>query len=763
MNKTQLTELLQSLSLKEKIGQLVQLDGGCFGVGDLATGPQAKLGIEPWVAQHAGSVLNVMGAERVRDIQARHLEHSRIPLLFMADIVYGYKTVYPMPLALASSWEPQLAQRCAQATAREAVADGAHVTFSPMVDVCRDARWGRCMESPGEDPLINARFAKAYVRGFQGGASFAGQGKDDGAAGASDDPAEHLGERGLVSCVKHFAGYGAVEAGREYNTVDMSRWRMVSDYLPPYRAAVEAGCGLVMTSFNTVEGVPATANRWLMRDVLRDEWGFDGVVITDYAAVAELVAHGVAANDAEAAELALAAGVDIDMKTSCYANQIAPLLEDGRLSIERVDEAVMRVLELKNRLGLFEDPYRGIGELPQRDREGAREAARRSMVLLRNEAASGDGGEVPVLPLGRGQKIALLGPYANSRDLMGLWAVYGDRDDVPTLAEAFSRELGDEDFRWSTGCKMLTDAEFASLGDFGSVAWAQGLAAVDEVAELARSIELAEWADVAVFAVGEHMLQSGESGSRTDLRLPASQRAWLSKVLPHAKKSVGLLFNGRPLELCELSESVNAILECWFPGTEGAGAAVDLLMGKSSPSGRLTMSFPRSVGQEPLYYAAFATGRPAVTSSHSGRFVSRYIDCANEPLYPFGFGLTYGAVEYGAPVLSCGELLVEDLAGGGHVGVSIEVVNKGEVACEEVVQLYVRDVAATVVRPVKELKDWKKVLLTPGIKRRVDFSLDVDAFSYVGTDLQKHIDAGLFEITIGSDSSRGSMAEFMLR
>lgn len=751
MNQTELKELLDSLSLKEKIGQLVQLDGGCFGAGELATGPQAKLGIEPWVAQNAGSVLNVMGADNVRDIQSRHLGHSRIPLLFMADVVYGYKTVYPMPLALASSWEPELAQRCAQATAREAVADGAHVTFSPMVDVCRDARWGRCMESPGEDPLLNARFAQAYVRGFQGETPLSG-------AGVSSVP---LGEQSLVSCVKHFAAYGAVEAGRDYNTVDMSRWRMVSDYLSPYRAAVEAGCGLVMSSFNTVEGVPSTANRWLMRDVLRDEWGFDGVTIADYAAVAELVAHGIAANDAEAAELALTAGIDIDMKTSCYANQIESLLEEGRLSIEQVDQAVMRVLELKNRLGLFEDPYRGLAELPSPDREGARNAARKSMVLLRNEVAAGD--EAPVLPLRRGQRVALLGPYANSRDLNGLWAVYGDRDAVPTLAEAFSHELGEREFRWSEGCRMLSEDELADLGDFGSVSWIQGPSPLDDAAELARSVELAEWADIVVFAVGEHMLQSGESGSRTDLRLPASQCEWLSKVIPYAKRSVALLFGGRPLELCELSGSVDAIMECWFPGTEGAGAAVDLLLGNDSPSGRLTMSFPRSVGQEPLYYAAFATGRPAATSKHSGRFVSRYIDCPNEPLYPFGFGLTYGKVEYSAPGLSCDELSIKDLIAGKRVGIAVEVANAGKAACEEVVQLYVRDVAAAVVRPVKELKDWRKVRLEPGERKRVDFSIGLEDLSYVGTDLRKSVDAGLFEITVGPDSSCGSMVEFELK
>ena len=396
-----LKKLMGSLSLHEKIGQLVQLDGGFFGAEEVPTGPCDEMGIAPWVVENAGSVLNVLGVNKVQEVQQHHLQHSRIPLLFMADVVYGYKTSYPIPLALACSWDMELVEECARNTAYEAAADGAQVTFSPMVDVVRDARWGRCLESPGEDPYLNSRFARAMVKGFQ----------NDFTPGKS-----------MASCVKHYAGYGAVEAGREYNTVDMSRWRLMQEYLPPYQAAVDADCKMVMTSFNTVEGIPSTANQWLMQDVLRKKWGFDGVVITDYAAIQELVAHGVAENNADAAKLAMNAGVDIDMRTPCYPNHLEELLKQGAISQEQIDEAVWRILTLKNELGLFEDPYRGVHLVTEKERSSyrqlARKAAQESMVLLQNRK--------DVLPIRKGEKVALIGPYAGSNELNGIWAIYAD-------------------------------------------------------------------------------------------------------------------------------------------------------------------------------------------------------------------------------------------------------------------------------------------------------------------------------------------------
>lgn len=731
MEEKKLRELFASMTLQEKIGQLIQLSGDFFGASDLATGPQEKMGIGPWAVRHAGSALNVVGAAKVREIQKRHLEHSRIPLLFMADIVYGYKTVYPMPLGLACSWDLELVRDCCRRTAGEAAPDGAHVTFAPMVDVVRDARWGRCMESPGEDPWLNGVYARAMVEGFQG---------------------ELTPGESLASCVKHFAGYGAVEAGREYNTVDLSRWRFVQEYLPPYRAAVEAGCAMVMTSFNTVEGVPATANRWLMDEVLRGQWGFDGVLITDFAAIRELIAHGVAEDDYEAAKLAMDATVDIDMKTPCYANQLEPLLKDGKLDMRQVDAAVWRVLALKNRLGLFEDPYRGIdADRAKRlacsgeNRSAARAAVQKSMVLLRNERQT--------LPLRGGQKIALMGPYADSKDLNGMWAVHGDRDAVVTLKTAFENELPGEELAVTAGCEILDD--FDSLGEFGSYFKLGATLEHSAEEELSKSIELAKWADVVVFAVGEHMLQSGESGSRTDPTLPAVQRAWMERVLPFAKRSVVLLFNGRPLVLTDWKDKVDAILECWFPGTEGAHGIADLLWGRCNPGGRLTVSFPYAPGQIPIYYAAFRTGRPAGTSAHSSRFVSRYLDCPNEPLYPFGYGLSYHTAEYSDLRLS-GDLLRpgETL----RVGVAVE--NTGDVAGEEVVQLYLHDVAASVVRPVKELKGFQKIALGPGEKKEVVFEITEEMLKFYDSALSFAAQPGKFEVFVGRNPADCLGAEF---
>lgn len=720
MKEYELKKLMDSLSLREKIGQLVQLDGGCFGAGELSTGPRSKLGIEPWVADNAGSVLNVLGAEKVKDIQKRHLEHSRIPLLFMADVVYGYKTIYPIPLALACSWDMELVRQCAENTACEAAPDGAQVTFSPMVDVVRDARWGRCMESPGEDPYLNSRYAEAVVKGFQ----------NDFAPGKS-----------MASCVKHYAGYGAVEAGREYNTVDMSRWRLMQEYLPPYKSAVDAGCEMVMTSFNTIEGVPATANRWLMQDVLRKDWGFGGVLITDYAAIHELIAHGVAENDEEAAKLAMDAGVDIDMKTSCYSNHLEELLEKGSIRQEQIDQAVWRILTLKNKLGLFEDPYRGLGRTEDDAacfyRNTARKAARKSIVLLQNEQN--------VLPLLGGEKIALMGPYADSKDLNGMWALYGDRNQVVTLKTAFAERIDSEHLRYTAGCELLDD--YASLMDFGAGLNTKSPLHGTPEEELQRSIELAKWADVVILAVGEHMLQSGESGSRTDISIPTVQKKWMEQVLYYAKKSVVLLFNGRPLELSDIASKADAILECWYPGSEGARATVDLLTGAANPSGKLTTSFPYSVGQEPLYYAQFNTGRPAGKSDHTGRFVSRYLDCPNGALFPFGHGLSYHKAVYSDLQLSSTVLNPGDC-----ITAQITVQNCSDIAGDEIVQLYLRDCVGSVVRPVQELKGFRRVHLEAGQSCTVSFKITDDMLKFYNAALEYTAEPGMFDVMIGSSS-----------
>ncbi len=735
MKQEELLALMGKMTLKEKIGQLVQLDGGCFGTDAVAVGPRAKLGVTQEDVDVCGSVLNVLGAEEVHRIQDAYLQRSRlkIPLVFMADVIYGYQTCYPIPLGLGATWDPELIRDDYALIAEEAVADGCMVTFSPPVDVVRDARWGRCLEMPGEDPYLSSCFAQAMVEGLHG----------DGSP-----------ERSVASCVKHFAGYGAPEAGREYNTVDMSEWRLRNEYLPPYKAAVDAGCDLVMTSFNTIDGIPATANKWLMDEVLRGEWGFTGPVITDYAAVAELIAHGIAANKREAARLAMNATVDIDMKTPCYAHELEGLVADGEVSVEQVDAACLRVLELKNSLGLFEDPYRTCS--PARREEvtctperlaSARKTCGEAIVLLKNE----DG----ALPLDAGEggpRVALIGPYANSRDVIGMWAIHADKSHSVTLAQAFEEILGPERFGWARGCETLDD--YSELGEFGKyVGAASGLGAMaageqlDAGALEAEALELAARSDVVVMALGEHMLQSGEGGARTDITLPAPQKRLLKRVRGLGKPVVLVLFNGRPLALADVLDDCDAVLEAWFPGTAAGRAVADVVFGGVNPSGRLTVSFPHNVGQEPLYYAQFPTGRPAKGSTHSGRFVSRYMDAPNEALFPFGYGLSYHTARYENLRVSG-----EALRAGEKLRVFVDVVNESQVAGTEVVQLYVHDVAASRVRPMLELRDFRRVELGAGEARTVEFELGEEKLRFWTREHGWASEPGAFEVLVGPNS-----------
>lgn len=740
MTERQLKELLQSLTLREKIGQLIQLSGDFFTEDEaMKVGPQQKLGIHEEMIALCGSVLNVAGAEKVKKIQKAYLEKSRhkIPLLFMGDVVYGYKTVYPIPLGIGATWDPELVKADYRLVAEEAKAAGVHVTFSPMVDLVRDARWGRCLESPGEDPWLNSRFAEAMVEGFQG--------------------KELKENEGIAACVKHFAAYGAPEGGREYNTVDISRRRLLEEYLPSYKAAVDAGCAMVMTSFNTVEEIPATANSWLMDEVLRKEWGFDGVLITDYAAIRELIAHGVAADEREAALLSMEAGVDIDMKTSCYANELQGLVEDGKLSEEKINQAVLRVLRLKNRLGLFEDPYRGADEEEEKrlfccaqNREAARKTAEEALVLLKNERQT--------LPLKKGQKVALIGPYGECKDLIGLWAVHADTADVPTLKEAMEEALGEENLLSARGCDILE--ETFGLGEFGSSKEAESSKTAQRQtadAQWKQAIEAAKKADVIVMALGEHPGQSGEGGSRTDICIPAIQQKLLEEISCMGKPVVLVLFSGRPLVLTKTEPYADAVLEAWFPGTEGAHAIVNVLFGRKNPSGRLSMSFPYSVGQVPVYYNAFQTGRPAGESGHSSRFTSRYLDCPNEPLYPFGYGLSYHESVYRN--LTLDRTVMKK---GETVQASVEVENLSRIDGTETVQMYIRDVTGSVVRPVKELKGFQKIELKAGETKKVCFSITEKLLKFYTKDMRYEAEPGHFQIMIGRDSARTACAEFVL-
>jgi beta-glucosidase len=710
MLKQKVKHLIDEMTLDEKIGQLVQLATPFFkgsSTQGFITGPMQEMGITDEIVRNTGSVLGGSGAKETRNIQDAHLKENRlgIPLLMMADIVHGFKTIFPVPLAIGCSWDLELAEKSAQIAAKEASVSGVHVTFAPMVDLVRDPRWGRVMESTGEDPYLNSEFARAFVRGFQG--------KD-----LKNDTDR------VAACVKHFAAYGAPEGGRDYNTVNMSERQLRESYLPAYKAALDEGCEMVMTAFNTVDGIPATANKKLMRDLLRDEWGFNGVIISDWGAVKEQLPHGVAEDEKEAALKALSAGVDIEMMTTCYIDHVKELVESGTLSESLVDEAVERILTLKEKLGLFEDPYRGADEeraaeviLCDKHRKTARDLAAKSCVLLKNES---------VLPLKPDQKIALIGPFAQNGDLMGPWSWQGALEDVVKVDAGIRTKLAEP--------SLLT---VAVGSDVETVTPEQ----------LKEAVDTAKDADVVVLALGEASFMSGEAGCRADIRLPEPQLRLIQEIKKLGKPTAAVLFNGRPLDLHGVVEHVDAVLEAWYPGTEGGAAIADLLFGDVNPSGRLSMSFPYSVGQVPVYYNHFNTGRPQPTPDNKERYLSHYLDIPNEPLFPFGFGLSYSDFKYEDVKLS-GEKITDD----GKLITSVTVMNTGDRTGEELVQLYIRDIAGDVVRPIKELKGYKKVTLEPGASEVVTFEITEEMLRYHHENLEFKSDAGKFTVYVGRNS-----------
>ncbi|GAA3403249.1 beta-glucosidase BglX [Paenibacillus hodogayensis] len=719
MTDQPLIDLLKKLTLEEKIGQLLQLAAPFFegtGTDGQITGPMASMGITEDIVKHTGSVLGLSGAKETIAAQQAHMKKNRlgIPLLVMADIIHGYKTIFPVPLAIGCSWDMEAAERSAEIAAAEASAAGVHVTFSPMVDLVRDPRWGRVMETTGEDAYLNGEFARAFVRGYQG--------KD----------LKHDLTR-LAACVKHFAAYGAGEGGRDYNTVDMSERQMREYYLPAYQAALDEGAELVMTAFNTVDGIPAAGNKRLMRDLLRQEWGFQGVVISDWGAVKEMIPHGVAADEAEAACKAMLAGVDIEMMTTCYENHLKELVESGEIEEALIDEAVLRILQLKQKLGLFDRPFRGADPDRERDivmsaehRQAAREIATKSCVLLKNDS---------VLPLNREQKVAVIGPFAQNGDILGPWSWLGSKDETVQLID---------------GLKSKTDASRILTAE-GS-----GIETVTEE-QLEEALRTARHADVIVLALGEHSDMSGEAGSRADIRLPQAQLKLTARLKAAGKPMVAVLFNGRPLDLHGIYDVADAVLEAWYPGTEGGAAVADLLYGDRNPSGRLTMSFPFAVGQVPVYYNHFNTGRPQGVPDAQVRYVSQYLDIPNEPLYPFGYGLGYTTFGYSNPAISSGVMTVDQ-----PLTVTVHVTNTGSVAGEEVVQLYVRDLSGEVVRPVKELKDFRKIKLQPGETQEVSFQLTEEQLRYHHADLAFASDAGKFSVFVGANSRDVQELEFRL-
>lgn len=710
---------LEEMSLAEKIDQLLQLAvpffEGARTEGEI-TGPMQELGVSEGTVRNAGSVLGLSGAQEAINVQQAHLRKNRlgIPLLMMADIIHGFKTIFPVPLAIGCSWDLKLAEQSAEIAAREAAVSGVHVTFAPMADLVRDPRWGRVMESTGEDPYLNGEFARAFVRGFQG--------RD-----LRNDTSR------LAACVKHFAAYGAVEGGRDYNTVDLSERQLREFYLPAYKAALDEGCEMVMAAFNTVDGIPATGNRRLLRQLLREEWGFDGVIISDWGAVKELIPHGAAADEKEAARRSIEAGIDIEMMTTCYMKHLAELVESKVVEEKQIDEAVLRILQLKEKLGLFDHPYRGAD--PEREakivlceehRAASRELAAKSCVLLKNDG---------VLPLRQGQSVALIGPFAQSGDILGPWSWQGSTDTAVRLYDGIAAKVGDDRISVAEGC---------------------GIEEGDEL-RLEAALAAAAGADVIVLALGESSEMSGEAGCRGDIRLPQVQLELIDRLAELGKPMAAVLFNGRPLDLHGVADRADAVLEAWFPGSEGGNAIADLLYGDVQPSGRLTMSFPYAAGQIPVYYNHFNTGRPKGAPDAQIRYVSQYLDMPNEPLYPFGFGLSYTTFLYGGPELSASILTPER-----SLTIKVNVTNAGAAAAEETVQLYVRDMAGDVVRPVKELKGFRKILLQPGETREVAFELTEKQLRYYHSDLTHASDAGEFFAYVGPNSRDAAGLRFVL-
>lgn len=716
--------ILALMTLDEKLGQL-----NLPAAGDITTGQASSSDIaENIKAGKVGGLFNIKSVEKIKDIQRIAIEESRlgIPLLFAMDVIHGYETMFPIPLGLACSWDMKLIEKTARIAAEEASADGLCWTFSPMVDISRDPRWGRVSEGSGEDPYLGSQIARAMVRGYQG-----------------DDL---LSENTILACAKHFALYGASEAGRDYNTVDMSRIKMYNTYFPPYKAAVDAGVATIMTSFNEVDGIPASANRWLMTEVLRNQWGFDGFVVTDYTAINEMTAHGLGDLKMVSAK-ALQAGVDMDMVGEGFLTTLQESLEEGEITEAQINEACRRILIAKYQLGLFEDPYRYCRDevaeevvFSSEHRQQAREIAAQTLVLLKNEN--------DVLPLQKDGKIALVGPLANNRENMpGTWSVAANFSESISLYDGLTRAVGDSaTIAYARGANIVADSLLESrISIFGKPTNRDSRSAEEMINE---ALEVSRDADVIIAAVGEAAEMSGESASRTDINLPESQRKLLEALVETGKPVVMVLFTGRPLSITWADEHVPAILNAWFPGSEAGEAIADVLFGEVNPSGKLTATFPQNVGQIPIYYNHKNTGRPLGDAEWFQKFRSNYLDVTNEPLYPFGYGLSYTTFDFGELQLS-----ETDLQSNDTLVASIEVTNSGQFDGKEVVQLYIRDVVGSITRPVKELKGFQKIDLDQGETQTVTFEITPEDLKFYNYNLEYVWEPGEYEIMVGSSSA----------
>ena len=725
-------DLMGKMTLEEKLGQL-----NLPVTGDIVTGAAQSSNVAENIrAGRVGGLFNLKGAGNVAELQRIAVEESRlgIPLIFGMDVIHGYETVFPIPLGLSCTWDMAAIERSARIAAQEATADGICWTFSPMVDICHDARWGRISEGSGEDPFLGSRIAEAMVRGYQ---------QDDLTSSNT-----------MMACVKHFALYGAPEAGRDYNTVDMSLWRMYNEYFPPYKAAAEAGAGSYMASFNIVNGVPATGNRWLLTDVLRKEWGFDGFVVSDYTGIAEMVNHGMG-DLKEVSALALHAGLDMDMVSDGLVGTLAESLKEGTTTQADIDQACRRILEAKYKLGLFDDPYRYCDTtryakevFTDANRQEARKIAAESFVLLKNEGN--------ILPLKRQGKIALIGPLANTRaNMPGTWSVAATSDRYSTVVEGLKRAVGDKaQVLYAKGCNLMYDAKAeADATMFGREMRDNR----SDAAMRAEALAIARQANVIVFAGGEASEMAGECSSRVGIEMPDAQHDLLVELVKLGKPIVLLNFSGRPMILNWETEHIPAILEVWFGGSEAADAIADVVFGDVAPSGKLTTSFPRHVGQLPMSYNYYNTGRP-LQGEDFVKFQSCYMDVSNKPLYPFGYGLSYTTFSYSPVTLSASEMTHSD-----KIEAKVTVTNTGNCEGTEVVQLYIRDLVGSVTRPVKELKGFERVTLKAGESRDVTFTIDADLLKFYNGEIKYVCEPGDFEVMIGTNSADVQSAKFALK
>lgn len=712
-------KLLAKMTLEEKLGQL-----NLPASSDFVTGQVSSSNIAAKVMQgQVGGVFNIRSVSKIKELQTVAVTKTRlkIPLLFGMDVIHGYRTIFPIPIGMSSTWDMELVERAARIAATEASADGIQWTFSPMSDLTRDPRWGRVSEANGEDVFLSNAITKAMVHGYQG-----------------DDLSK---PNTIMACIKHYALYGAAEGGRDYNTTDMSRVRMYNEYFPPYKAAVDAGVGSVMVSFNEIDGIPASGNKWLVDDVLRKQWKFNGFVVSDYTGIPEMMAHGIG-DEATVNVKALQAGVDMDMVGEGYLNTLKKSLQEGRVTIAQINQACERILEAKYKLGLFDDPYRYCNEqraateiFTPANRSEARKIASQSFVLLKNNH---------VLPFSAHKKVALVGPLANAKENMtGTWSVGADNTQSITLLKGLTNAIGVENIYYAKGSNLDDDIEVEKRATMFGKEIPRDNRTADEMIQ--EALEVSKNADIIVAALGEGAEMSGESASRTNLDIPAAQKRLLKALLATGKPVVLVLFTGRPLTLNWEAEKVPAILNVWFAGSEAGDAIADVLLGKVNPSGKLSMSFPQNVGQIPLYYNNKNTGRPLGTWFE--KFRSNYLDVSNEPLYPFGYGLSYSQFEYGELVLS--DTL---LKGNKKLKVSIKITNTGKVTGKEVVQLYIRDMVGSITRPVKELKGFDKVTIAPGETKMVQFEITPELLKFYNSELKYDWESGDFNIMVGPNS-----------